>query len=88
MDAHVQECAEVCGVISSLAGRRWSSRRCCWGRNEKAAVGRQRLFSVIPVNIDILLLCELQDIPLLNLLCLVHHIHVQEHQSIDKPSHF
>ena len=44
MDAHVQECAEVCGVISSLAGRRRSSRRCCWGRNEKAAVGRQRLF--------------------------------------------
>ena len=44
MDAHVQECAEVCGVNSSLAGRRRSSRRCCWGRNEKAAVGRQRLF--------------------------------------------
>ena len=43
MDAHVQECTEVCGVISSLAGQRWSSRRCCWGRNEKAAVGRQRL---------------------------------------------
>ena len=53
MDAHVQECTEVCGVIKLVTARRLGSRRCCWGRNEKAAVGRQRLFLGLKIYDDI-----------------------------------